>query len=99
MVRCHILFYTYHEFMTKKCYLMNRKHFYDQVSETSRNMEDSSSQNNKKLLKDLSNMLQISKYGKHEVNEYIERAKTRFTEDTFSSTENRAVMENCLEEW
>ncbi|KAI3826224.1 hypothetical protein L1987_00269 [Smallanthus sonchifolius] len=68
------------------------------VSKASQNIDDLSSQDNKKLLKDLSNMLQISNDGKHEVNEYIERTKTRFTEDTFISTENRAFMENCLEE-
>ncbi|KAI3683761.1 hypothetical protein L1987_84276 [Smallanthus sonchifolius] len=68
------------------------------VSKASQNIDDFSSQDNKKLLKDLSNMLHISNDGKHEVNEYIERTKTRFTEDTFISTENRDFMENCLEE-
>ncbi|KAK9058763.1 hypothetical protein SSX86_023606 [Deinandra increscens subsp. villosa] len=68
------------------------------VSGASRKIDESSSQDNKRILKDLSDMLQISNDGKHGVNEYVEMSKTRFTEDTFISTENRAVMENCLEE-
>lgn len=53
----------------------------------------------------MSNILQVyfnrklSIDGKAEVNGYIEKAKARFTEDKFISTENRALMENCLEEW
>ncbi|KAL8204887.1 hypothetical protein R6Q57_010510 [Mikania cordata] len=68
------------------------------VSEASQKIDDSSSQDNKKLLKDLSNMLQISNDGKHEVNGYIETSKIHFIENTFVFTENQAVMENCLEE-
>ncbi|XP_076901174.1 kinesin-like protein KIN-5B [Bidens hawaiensis] len=68
------------------------------VTEVSRKVDDSSSEDNKRLLKDLSDMAQISNDGKHEMNEYIEISKTRFTEDTFISTENRTIMENCLEE-
>lgn len=58
-----------------------------------------SSQGNKTLLQDVSNILQVSDYGKIEMNEYIEKTKTHFTEDIFISTENRVHMENCLEEW
>ncbi|XP_076960779.1 kinesin-like protein KIN-5B [Bidens hawaiensis] len=68
------------------------------VTEASRKAGDSSSEDNKQLLKDLSDMVQITNDGKHEMNEYIESSKTRFTEDTFMSAENQTVMENCLEE-
>ncbi|KAI3696793.1 hypothetical protein L6452_29341 [Arctium lappa] len=68
------------------------------VSEASQNIGYVSSQDNKILLQDISNMLQVSDDGKAEVNEYIEKAKTRFTENTFISTENRALMEICFEE-
>ncbi|XP_076926452.1 kinesin-like protein KIN-5B [Bidens hawaiensis] len=68
------------------------------VTEASRKVDDSSSEDNKRLLKDLSDMVQITNDGKHEMNEYIERSKTRFTEDAFMSAENRTIMENCLEE-
>lgn len=69
------------------------------VFEASRNIDDLSSQDNKKLLQDVTNMLQVSDEGKIEVNEYIEKTKARFTEDTFILTGNRALMDNCLEEW
>ncbi|XP_024983935.1 kinesin-like protein KIN-5B [Cynara cardunculus var. scolymus] len=68
------------------------------VSEASRKIDHLSSQDNKILLQDISNMLQVSDDGKAEVNGYIEKAKARFTENTFISTENRALMESCLEE-
>lgn len=68
------------------------------VSEASQNLDNLSSQDNKILLQDISNMVQVSNDGKFEVNEYIEKAKTQFTESTFISTENRALMENCIEE-
>ena len=73
--------------------------FCDQVSEVSRNIDEVSSQDNKMMLQDLSNMLQVSDDGKIEVNKYIEKAKARFTEDTFISTETQALLENSLEEW
>ncbi|KAF5823551.1 putative plus-end-directed kinesin ATPase [Helianthus annuus] len=68
------------------------------VTNASRKVDESSSQDNEKLLKDLSDMVQITNDGKREVNEYMETSKIHYTEDTFISTENRAVMENCLEE-
>ncbi|KAJ9559037.1 hypothetical protein OSB04_013651 [Centaurea solstitialis] len=70
----------------------------DQVSEASRSIDHISSQDNKILLQDISNMLQVSDDGKAEVNEYIEKANARFTENTCVLTENQALMEICLEE-
>ncbi|KAJ0793784.1 hypothetical protein HanOQP8_Chr01g0033111 [Helianthus annuus] len=72
---------------------------YDQVTNASRKVDESSSQDNEKLLKDLSDMVQITNDGKRDVNEYMETSKIHYAENTFISTENRAVMENCLEEW
>ncbi|PWA93992.1 ATP binding microtubule motor family protein [Artemisia annua] len=68
------------------------------VSEVSRSIDEVSSQDNKMMLQDVSNMLQVSDDGKVEVNKYIEKAKARFTEDTFISTESQALLENSLEE-
>ncbi|PWA41130.1 ATP binding microtubule motor family protein [Artemisia annua] len=68
------------------------------VSEVSRNIDEASSRDNKMMLQDVSNMLQVSDDGKIEVNKYIEKVKARFTEDTFISTESQALLENSLEE-
>nr|XP_043610457.1 kinesin-like protein KIN-5B [Erigeron canadensis] len=68
------------------------------VSEASQNIHDMSSQYNTMLLQDVSNVIQVSEDGTVEMKEYFEKAKTHFTEDMFVSTENRALVENCLEE-
>ncbi|KAL7618006.1 hypothetical protein Lser_V15G02141 [Lactuca serriola] len=68
------------------------------VSEASQNLDNLSSQDNKILLQDISNMLQTSNDGKTEVNEHIEKAKSHYTEAMFISTQNQAMMENCFED-
>ncbi|KAA8518861.1 hypothetical protein F0562_016365 [Nyssa sinensis] len=68
------------------------------VSEASKNIQDSTIQGNKILLQEMSNMQQVSADAKKEMNEYIEKVKSQFLEDTFISAETRAAMENCLQE-
>lgn len=78
-------------------YIVIQLHY--QVSEASQNLDNLSSQDNKILLQDISNMLQTSNDGKTEVNEQIEKAKSHYTEAMFISTQNQAMMENCFEDW
>lgn len=47
----------------------------------------------------MSEMQQVSTVAKEELGEYIEKAESHFIEDTFSATESRAIMEECLHEW
>ncbi|KAF3442909.1 hypothetical protein FNV43_RR16827 [Rhamnella rubrinervis] len=68
------------------------------VSEASRRIEDSNRQENKRLLNEMSNMQQVSTVARNELREYLEKAESRFMEDTFSAAEYRLVMENCLQE-
>ncbi|XP_071719982.1 kinesin-like protein KIN-5B [Rutidosis leptorrhynchoides] len=68
------------------------------VSEASQLIDNMSSKDNRTLNQDMSNLLKVSDNGKLEVNEYMEKTKTHFTEDTFISNESRVIMENCLEE-
>lgn len=44
----------------------------------------------------LTNMQQVSTKAEKELNEYIEKAKNHYLEDTFSSAECIATIENCL---
>ncbi|XP_057471341.1 kinesin-like protein KIN-5B [Actinidia eriantha] len=68
------------------------------VSEVSRNIEDSTTQGNKRLLQEISSMQQVSGDAKEELNVYLEKVKTHFLEDTFTSAEARATMESCLQD-
>ncbi|KAK7853037.1 kinesin-like protein kin-5b [Quercus suber] len=66
------------------------------VSEAARNIQDSSIHESKKLKQEMSEMQQVSTVAKEELGEYIEKAESHFIEDTFSATESRAIMEECL---
>ncbi|KAL3531852.1 hypothetical protein ACH5RR_005373 [Cinchona calisaya] len=66
------------------------------VSEASRKFEDSCLQENKKLLQVLSNVQLISVNAEKELDRYVEKAKSNYTEDTFTSAESRATMEDFL---
>ncbi|KAL7248280.1 hypothetical protein ACSBR2_003069 [Camellia fascicularis] len=68
------------------------------VSEASRNIEDSTTQGNKRLLQEIFSMQQVSGDAKEEVNVYLEKVKRHFLEDTFTSAETKATMESCLQE-
>ncbi|GMP50696.1 hypothetical protein CsSME_00017210 [Camellia sinensis var. sinensis] len=68
------------------------------VSEASRNIEDSTTQGNKRLLQGIFSMQQVSGDAKEEVNVYLEKVKRHFLEDTFTSAETKATMESCLQE-
>ncbi|KAI8004852.1 Kinesin-like protein KIN-5B [Camellia lanceoleosa] len=67
------------------------------VLEASRNIEDSITQGNKRLLEEIFSMQQVSSDAKEEVNVYLEKVKRHFLEDTFTSTETKATMESCLQ--
>ncbi|XP_057970666.1 kinesin-like protein KIN-5B [Malania oleifera] len=68
------------------------------VSEASRNIQNSTTRENKRLQQEMSNMQQVSANAKEELCKYAEKMKTHFLEDTFSSAETRATMEYCLQE-
>ncbi|KAF5953795.1 hypothetical protein HYC85_006651 [Camellia sinensis] len=68
------------------------------VSEASRNIEDSTTQGNKRLLQGIFSMQQVSGDAKEEVNVYLEKVKRHFLEDTFTSAETKATTESCLQE-
>ncbi|KAL3628565.1 hypothetical protein CASFOL_027611 [Castilleja foliolosa] len=68
------------------------------VSKASKSLEDSASQESKRLLVELSDMQQVLTSEMEELNEYAEKAKNHYMDETFSSNERRAVLENCLQE-
>lgn len=70
-----------------------------QVSEASRNIENSTIQGSMRLLQEVSSMQQVSGDAKEELKVYLEQVKRHFLEDTFTSAEARATMGSCLEEW
>lgn len=47
----------------------------------------------------MSSMQQISAVAMNELREYLQKAESRFMEDTFLAEEHRVVIENCLQEW
>ncbi|KAG9155094.1 hypothetical protein Leryth_011080 [Lithospermum erythrorhizon] len=66
------------------------------VSEASINLKDNTLQENKKLLRDLSTIQQVSANATKEVNGYVEKVERSFFEGSFAAAETRAMMENCL---
>ncbi|KAK2976567.1 hypothetical protein RJ640_024188, partial [Escallonia rubra] len=68
------------------------------VSEASRNIQDISLQEKKILLQEMFSMQKVSADAMEELNIHNEKVKSHFFEDTFSSAEVRATMENCLQE-
>ncbi|KAI8005432.1 Kinesin-like protein KIN-5B [Camellia lanceoleosa] len=69
----------------------------EKVSEASRNIEDSITQGNKRLLEEIFSMQQVSSDAKEEVNVYLEKVKRHFLEDIFTSAKTKATMESCLQ--
>ncbi|KAG8376449.1 hypothetical protein BUALT_Bualt09G0064500 [Buddleja alternifolia] len=70
----------------------------DMVSKASKSFEDSSIQESKRLQLELSNMQQVLTTESKELNEYVEKVKDHYVGETFSATECRSTIENCLEE-
>ncbi|KAG7964695.1 hypothetical protein I3843_09G183900 [Carya illinoinensis] len=68
------------------------------VAKASRNIQDSSIQENTRLKHEISKMQQVSNVAKEELTEYVEKVESHFMEDTFSAAESRTVMEDCLYE-
>ncbi|EXB67891.1 125 kDa kinesin-related protein [Morus notabilis] len=66
------------------------------VSEASRNILDTNKQENKRLLREMSNMQQGTIGATTELSEFLEKAENHYMEDTFSVAEHRTFMENCL---
>lgn len=69
------------------------------MSEASRNILDSSKQENKRLLREMSNIQLVTFDASTELSEFMEKTENHFMEDTFSVAENRAFMENFLHQW
>lgn len=69
------------------------------VSKATKSFDDSSIQENKKMLLELSNMQQVLALEIEELNEYKEKVKDHYVDQTFSSTECRVAIENSLLEW
>lgn len=70
-----------------------------QVSEASKNIENTNLQENQLLLQEMSKMQQVSVTANKELNDYAERMKIHFIEETFASAETKAMIAGCIEEW
>lgn len=68
------------------------------VSEASRNMQDASVQQSKRLQLEMFNMQQVSKDATNEVNEYVENANSQFVKQIFSVNSCKATIEDCLQD-
>ncbi|OIW20314.1 hypothetical protein TanjilG_08288 [Lupinus angustifolius] len=65
------------------------------VSEASRNMQDTSVQESKRLQQELLNMQQVSKVATKEISQYVENTKDHFVEQIFSASDIKAALESC----
>ncbi|WOG91218.1 hypothetical protein DCAR_0310466 [Daucus carota subsp. sativus] len=68
------------------------------VSEASKNIENTNLQENQLLLQEMSKMQQVSVTANKELNDYAERMKIHFIEETFASAETKAMIAGCIEE-
>ncbi|KAL0409822.1 UNVERIFIED_CONTAM: Kinesin-like protein KIN-5B [Sesamum latifolium] len=68
------------------------------VSKASKCFEDSNIQESKRVLLELSSMQEVLTSEMEELNKYVEKVKVQYVDETFSSTECRATIENCLQE-
>ncbi|KAL2250547.1 kinesin-like protein KIN-5B [Sesamum indicum] len=68
------------------------------VSKASKGFEDSNIQESKRVLLELSSMQEVLTSEMEELNKYVEKVKGHYVDETFSSTESRATIENCLQE-
>ncbi|KAL0375177.1 UNVERIFIED_CONTAM: Kinesin-like protein KIN-5B [Sesamum radiatum] len=68
------------------------------VSKASKGFEDSNIQESKRVLLELSSMQQVLTSEMEELNKYVEKVKDHYVDETFSSTEYRATIENYLQE-
>ncbi|KAH6805914.1 ATP binding microtubule motor family protein, partial [Perilla frutescens var. frutescens] len=66
------------------------------VSEASKGFEDSTKEESKKLLQELSNMQNVLTSEVRDLSEYAENVKDHYVEETFSSAECIVAMENNL---
>lgn len=44
-------------------------------------------------------MQQVSATANKEINDFAERIKIQFIEETFASSETKAMIAGCIEEW
>ncbi|PIN15062.1 Kinesin-like protein [Handroanthus impetiginosus] len=70
----------------------------DMVSKASKGFEDSNIQESKTMLLELSKMQRVLTSEMKELNEYVEKVKDQYVDETFSLTQSRVTMENCLQE-
>ncbi|KAJ0089052.1 hypothetical protein Patl1_31944 [Pistacia atlantica] len=68
------------------------------VSEASKNAQDSSIQQNKRLQREISSMQQVSTDARTELSKYVEKVESHFMQDTFSAAESRTIIDNYIEE-
>ncbi|KAK1392615.1 kinesin-like protein KIN-5B [Heracleum sosnowskyi] len=68
------------------------------VSEASKNIENTNLQENKVFLQEMSKMQQVSVSANKELNDFAERMKIQFIEETFTSAETKAMIAGCIEE-
>ncbi|KAL0347275.1 UNVERIFIED_CONTAM: Kinesin-like protein KIN-5B [Sesamum calycinum] len=68
------------------------------VSKASKGFEDSNIQESKRVLLELSSMQEVLTSETEELYKYVEKVKDHYVDETFSSTERRATIENCLQE-
>lgn len=68
----------------------------DMVSKASKCIEDSTVEESKKLLQELSNMQNVLTSEVRDLSEYAEKVKDLYVDETFSSAQCRVAMENSL---
>lgn len=47
----------------------------------------------------MSSMQQVSNHAKKDMNEYVEKVESHFTESMISSNESKNVLESAIDEW
>ncbi|TXG69795.1 hypothetical protein EZV62_004730 [Acer yangbiense] len=70
----------------------------EEVSEASRNMQDSRIQQIMRLQNEIVSIQQVSTDATKELSKHMERVESHFMENTFSAAESTAIMENYLQE-
>uniref|UniRef100_A0A9I9CG39 Kinesin-like protein n=1 Tax=Cucumis melo TaxID=3656 RepID=A0A9I9CG39_CUCME len=70
----------------------------EMVSKASINIQEWNLQHNKILQQEMSSMQQVSNHAKKDMNEYVEKVESHFTESMISSNESKNVLESAIDE-
>ncbi|KGN54222.1 kinesin-like protein KIN-5B [Cucumis sativus] len=69
----------------------------EMVSKASINIQEWNLQHNKILQQEMSSMQQVSNHAKKDMNEYVEKVESHFTESMISSNESKNVLESAID--